>query len=278
MKTTKYKVFVFSLVGYLLLLSPNMFSQDIGANKNPSEFMTNPLIWMFLGGLLLLILISLFYLLYAVLELKTIIERGLNPNARASSVFDLTKAVPIELEHEIMLDHDYDGIRELDNNLPPWWVYLFYGTIAFSIFYIWFYHFNGTGKLQEDEYKMELVEAEELAKLQANKVDENSVELLTGKTQLENGSAIFQKNCAACHGKLGEGGVGPNLTDNYWLHGGDIKSMFKTIKYGVPAKGMIPWQAQLSPSQMQEVASYIKTLKGTNPPNRKAPQGDVFNK
>jgi cytochrome c oxidase cbb3-type subunit III len=184
--------------------------------------------------------------------------------------------VPIERENEIMLDHDYDGIKELDNNLPPWWVYMFYGTIAFGIFYIWFYHFNGTGKLQEDEYKMELAEAEDLAKLQANKVDENSVKMLTDKTQLESGSAIYQKNCAACHGKLGEGGVGPNFTDEYWIHGGDIKSVFKTIKYGVPAKGMIPWQAQLGPSQMQEVASYIKTLKGTNPPNGKAPQGDVY--
>src|SRR6478735_8271351 len=108
----------------------------------------------------------------------------------------------------------------------------------------------------------------------ADRVDENSVKLLTAKDKLQSGEAIYQKNCVACHGKLGEGGVGPNLTDAYWLHGGDIQSVFKTIKYGVPSKGMIPWQTQLSPAQIQEVASYINTFKGTNPPNGKAPQGE----
>lgn len=251
--------------------------QATAASSDGGDKLAKIGLWLALITVSIIVITALLYIIHA---LNTI-RKHFSPQSQVEnervSAFSLTDAVPIEREQEILLDHNYDGIRELDNNLPPWWVYMFYGTIAFSVFYMWFYHFNGTGKLQADEYKMELVQAEELAKLQANKVDENSVKLLTEKDKIQSGQAIFAKYCVACHGKLGEGGVGPNLTDNAWIHGGDIKSIFKTIKYGVPTKGMIAWQAQLGPGQMQEVASYIKTLKGTNPPNAKAPQGDVYN-
>ncbi len=191
----------------------------------------------------------------------------------------LTDAVPVEREHEVMLDHDYDGIRELDNNLPPWWVYMFYASILFAIVYIGYYHFTD-GKLQHDEYLAEMVEADlakaEYMKNAANLVDETNVIAVTDMTRLEAGKAIFLQNCAPCHGQNGEGTVGPNLTDDYWLHGGGIANVFNTTKYGVPAKGMIAWQSQLGASQIQEVASYILTLYGTLPANPKEPQGEIW--
>ncbi|MBC7388440.1 MAG: c-type cytochrome [Opitutaceae bacterium] len=222
---------------------------------------------------LIIVLFMLVYMVYVLNQLNKYLDgKDISESVPA---FDLTKSIPIELEHKIMLSHNYDGIQELDNSLPPWWVAMFYISIAFGVVYFWYYHIQGSGNVMEQEYQTELVEAEEKMKLMANRVDENSVELLSDREKLKSGEAIYAKNCVACHGKIGEGGVGPNLTDNYWLHGGDIKSVFKTIKYGVPAKGMIPWQAQLSPAQIQEVASYISTLQGTNPPNGKDPQGEL---
>ena len=191
----------------------------------------------------------------------------------------LTGAVPIEREGEIMLDHDYDGIKELDNNLPPWWVYMFYATIIFAFAYIGYYHFT-PGKLQADEYLNEMAEAaiakEEFMKNAANLVDESNVELLTESSRIEAGKSIYLQNCAACHGQGGEGGVGPNLVDDYWMYGGSLSDVFKSIKYGIPAKGMIAWQNQLGAAQLQEVSSFIMTLKGTNPENQKEAQGDLW--
>ena len=193
-----------------------------------------------------------------------------------------TKAVPIEEEESIDMHHDYDGIRELDNQLPPWWVAMFYGTIAFAIFYVLYYSV-GSGLSSQEEYIAEVEQAEIekaafLAK-SASMVDENSVIMLEDAALLAEGKKIFVSNCAACHLEHGggnEGSVGPNLTDEYWLHGGDIKSVFSTIKYGVPTKGMISWQAQIKPYDMQKVASYILSLQGSNPAGAKAPQGDKY--
>jgi cytochrome c oxidase cbb3-type subunit 3 len=155
---------------------------------------------------------------------------------------------------------------------------MFYITIAFAGVYMTYYHFSGTGLSSAELYEQEMEEAE--ANIQAylarqeSPVDENSVEVLTDENQLAMGKTLYETNCVACHGYLGEGGVGPNLTDEYWIHGGTINDIFKTIKYGVPEKGMISWQAQLRPKDMQQVSSYIMTLVGTNPPNGKEPQGE----
>lgn len=191
----------------------------------------------------------------------------------------LTGAVPLEKEEVILLSHNYDGIRELDNHLPPWWKYLFYATIVFSIFYMLDYHVWKSSPLQEDEYLQEVSVAEKQIEAfqakNANSIDESSVKLLVTDTKaVAKGKEVFAGNCVACHGALGEGGVGPNLTDEYWLHGGTVKDIFKTIKNGVPEKGMISWKATLKPNQMQDVANYILSLVGTNPPNGKAPQGE----
>ncbi|PHN03849.1 cbb3-type cytochrome c oxidase N-terminal domain-containing protein [Flavilitoribacter nigricans] len=191
-----------------------------------------------------------------------------------------TAYVPVEKEKDIQLDHDYDGIKELDNQLPPWWVAMFYITIAFGVIYMTYYHVMDQGKLQIAQYEAEMEEAEEavaaFVSRQADQVNENNVTLLAEEAPLAAGKDVFIGKCAACHGQAGEGGVGPNLTDQYWLHGGSINDVFKTIKYGVIEKGMIPWKDQLRAREIQEVASYILTLQGTNPPNGKEPQGELY--
>ncbi len=191
----------------------------------------------------------------------------------------LTKAVPLEQEADMMLDHDYDGIKELDNALPPWWKYGFIITIFIAVLYLLKYEIWHNGPNPIEEYNTEMTTAKDevdayLASMK-NNVDEKTV-TMADAAGIAAGQVSFAKTCVPCHGTKGEGGVGPNLTDDYWLHGGNVADLFKTIKYGYPDKGMQSWQATYSPIQIQELASYIKTLRGTNPPNGKAPQGDLF--
>lgn len=186
---------------------------------------------------------------------------------------------PIEKEQDIILDHAYDEIRELDNKIPPWFNYLFYGSVVFAVFYMINYHVLSSGDVQASEYNEELQLAE-LKKVEMIKsgalLDENTLTALTDPVSINLGRDIFTKNCAVCHTEKGGGLVGPNLTDDYWIHGGGIKNVFAVIKEGVPAKGMISWKAQLNPRQIQEVSSYVLSLKGTNPPNPKAPEGVLY--
>ena len=190
-----------------------------------------------------------------------------------------TKAVPLEKEADMLLDHDYDGIKELDNALPPWWKYGFYITIVVAVFYILKFEVWHTGMNPTEEYNTEMTIAKTetdayLASAKEN-VDENSVTDLDAAGNAA-GKAIFAKTCVPCHLADGQGLVGPNLTDEYWIHGGSIKDIFKTIKYGFPDKGMQSWQTTYSPVEMQQLSSYIRSLRGTNPPNPKAPQGDLY--
>ena len=185
---------------------------------------------------------------------------------------------PLAEEKDMLIEHEYDGIKELDNPTPAWFMVLFYSTIAFAVAYLLIYHVFGIGQLQYDEYKTEVAQAEivkkEYLSKAANLVDENTVKLVADPATLKAGEGIFKQNCAACHGDKGQGVVGPNLTDDFWLHGSNIKAVFKTIKYGVAAKGMPTWEKQLSPKQLSDVSNYIKSLRGTNPPNGKEPQGE----
>lgn len=192
----------------------------------------------------------------------------------------LNRFKPTEQEADIDLGHDYDGIRELDNRLPPWWLYGFYLTILISGIYLWRYHIAETAPLSIQEYEISMRHAEEekaayLAKA-ANNIDENTVVMLTEASALDAGKNNFVQMCSACHGKAGEGGVGPNLTDDYWLNGGSIKDVFKIIKYGRAEKGMKSWQEDYSPAQIAQIASFIKSLNGTNPPNGKEKQGEIY--
>lgn len=195
-----------------------------------------------------------------------------------SSWEKLLSLKPLAAEKEIELDHDYDGIKELNNPIPPWFNVLFYGTIVFGIIYLFVYHVFEVAPLQAKEYDNQVAVAEQMKedflKKAGNLVDENSVKMVNDEKLLAEGSTVYIARCAACHGQKGEGGVGPNLTDEYWLHGGTINDVFKTIKYGVPAKGMIAWQNTLNPLEMQNVSSYILSLQGTNPAGGKEPQGE----
>lgn len=196
----------------------------------------------------------------------------------------MNASVPVENEKEIELEHSYDGIKELDNHLPPWWTWLFYGTIAWSLVYLFVFHISSSLPLSLDEYQNEVAMAEEQArKLKASRpqaeIDENSLAFIPDSVSfITNGKSVFMdNNCSSCHRADGGGNtIGPNLTDEYWLHGGDIKNVFTTIKNGVVEKGMPAWGKSLSPQQVRDVTFFILSLRGTNPANAKAPQGNVY--
>lgn len=195
----------------------------------------------------------------------------------------INASVPVEQEKDIELDHSYDGIRELDNHLPPWWKALFYGTIAFAFVYMVVYHVTDSLPLSADEYKRELARAEEqIRKYQASQpravIDENTLEYTADPEAIEKGKAIYtSNNCGGCHRHDGGGNmIGPNLTDEYWLHGGDIKSIFSTIKNGVVEKGMPAWGKAMSPQDVRDVTFFVMSLQGTQPPDAKGPQGERF--
>lgn len=187
---------------------------------------------------------------------------------------------PIEEEGEIILDHNYDGIKELDNNLPPWWLYGFYATIIFAFVYMLRYHvFNADDQFAE--YEIEYAEAnraiEEYKKTAKNLVDVNTVEVLTEASDLNAGKKLFETNCVACHMADGGGGIGPNLTDKHWILGGGIKNVFNTISEGGrDGKGMVAWKANLKPIEMAQVASYVLQFQGTTPANPKEAEGDIW--
>ena len=187
---------------------------------------------------------------------------------------------PLEKEEEIVLDHNYDGIRELDNTLPPWWVYMFYATIIFAVVYMVRYHiFDGID--QDQEYEIAVAEAraeiEEYKKTAKDLIDVNTVELLTGKQDIAAGKTVFEANCIACHKVDGGGGIGPNLTDDYWILGGGIKNVFNTVSEGGrDGKGMVAWKTDLKPSEMAQVSSYVLSLHGTTPVDPKEPEGDLW--
>jgi cytochrome c oxidase cbb3-type subunit 3 len=192
----------------------------------------------------------------------------------------LTKTVPIEDEGQLLLDHDYDGIKELNNNLPPWWVYLFYGTIAFAAIYLIRFEIMD-GDTQEMELKKEMTQAKidvaEYMKTAPDMTDEKSVVLLTDAPSLAEGKVIFTTNCVACHRPDGGGSIGPNLTDNQWILGGGIKEIFHTLMNGGrDGKGMISWKGTLKPKEMQKVASYVLSLQGSNPKDAKPSEGEVW--
>ncbi|MFH6996924.1 cbb3-type cytochrome c oxidase N-terminal domain-containing protein [Flavobacterium sp. FlaQc-57] len=193
----------------------------------------------------------------------------------------LTQTQPIEREGDLLLDHDYDGIKELDNNLPPWWVYLFYICIIFGVIYVAKYELFG-GDDQETELKKEMAQAkidvDEYLKTAPDLMDEKTVVLLTDPESLAAGKEIFAMNCAACHRADGGGQIGPNLTDDHWILGGGIKNVFHTISNGGrDGKGMVSWKTNgMKPKEIQKVASYILSLRGSNPKDPKEPEGEIW--
>ncbi|RPD98702.1 cytochrome C oxidase subunit III [Aureibaculum marinum] len=193
----------------------------------------------------------------------------------------LTKAKPIENEEDIMTDHDYDGIKELDNVLPPWWLAGFYITIAVGIFYYIMVFFTDKYD-QKAEYERAVAEGnaavEQYKKDNPELYDDANLEALTDPKDIQKGKELFaSKTCTACHLEDGGGSIGPNLTDEYWVLGGGFKNIFNTIsKGGRPGKGMIAWESTISQKERQQLASYILTLQGTTPANPKAPEGEIW--
>jgi cytochrome c oxidase cbb3-type subunit 3 len=271
----------------MLFLGSSLFAEDAAAAPFKTEVVYQPIsamtAWLFAAGIGFEVLVIVFFGLKLSAFLKKI--NVVEADEATGSLLTMPKfwdninaSVAIEKEKDIQMDHEYDGIHELDNNLPPWWKYSFYVSIVWAILYMGYYHLgDGELSIPAYEHEMELakIEKAEIAKTMASKVDESNV-TLADASGIADGAAIFKSNCAACHGNAGEGNVGPNLTDKFWLHGGDMNSIYKTVKVGWPAKGMKSWEAELSPVQMKNVASYIKSLAGTNPANAKAPQGEEF--
>lgn len=270
------------LIGFSCM-SDSTFAAGTSSEAKSIIQLSDTMFWA-LVSINVVLLLVVFYLL----NFMKWILREMNPQPEALAketwwdklMTKMTDAVPVEKEEAVMTDHEYDGIRELDNNLPPWWVYGFYVTIIFAFIYIFHFHIFKTGDLQAAEYDKEMADAkaevEAYLKSQANNVDETNAELLTDAAALSEGKTIFETNCWQCHKKDGGGQTGPNLTDEYWIHGGDIKDVFKTVKYGVTSKSMPSWKDQLTPMQIHKVSSYVKSLGGTNPTDAKAPEGDLY--
>jgi cytochrome c oxidase cbb3-type subunit 3 len=296
MNLTKHKMITISVLLFATVMNAAV-AQDSLQNSEPGfldkfpDYILDPATWL---GIFLFLVIS--FVIYGLAKTSIVLSRlmlgpekkfSVEPSAKIKKertwnklVKKMTGSVPVEYEADVMLDHNYDGIRELDNQLPPWWKWGFILTICFAFFYLFSYHVAGTGKLSLQEYADELKQAqaakEERMKIASNNITETNVIVLTEAGELGAGKNIYEKNCVACHGNLGQGNVGPNLTDEFWLHGGGIKNVFNTITTGVPNKGMISWKAQLAPKQIQEVASFVLSMAGTNPPGAKESQGEKW--
>jgi len=180
-----------------------------------------------------------------------------------------------------LIDHSFDGIQEYDNPLPGWWVYLFVLTLIWGGGYIFYYHIVGIGPSSSEEYIAEIEQynikyASIIAKEANINWNEPNFEIISDAGQIEKAKNLYINNCAACHGAMGEGGIGPNLTDNYWIHGKGINNISKIIALGVPEKGMIPWKSTFKSADILALATYVISLHGTHPPNPKSPQGELI--
>ncbi len=280
------------VLAVLLFGSQSAFAQ--AAETKESMYVDTPI-----GGmhplafysLFVVLLLELFVILWLCLLILRIIVKNEAASAAAHNVAhessNFSKFIsrkifgvkPVETDKDVMLDHNYDGIKELDNDLPPWWKYGFYLTIVTGVIYLVGYHITGSFKLSGEEYTSEVAEADakiaEYRNKMALNVDETNAVFLTESDKIAKGQTIFKEKCVACHGNNGEGTIGPNLTDNYWLYGGKPGDVFKTVKNGTN-KGMQAWKESLSPVDIQNVISYVHSLQGSNPANAKAPQGDLF--
>ena len=268
--------------------SPSLLAQTESSLQSMDQSQLSLLI--ILGVILGVIVLLLILMIYLMSFMATVLKKE-NPSlADEPSWWETFKerfvtgkvdeAFGSEEKAKMMADHSYDGITELDNFMPPWLQYVFLGTVVFGVGYFVYYTVLGTGLTGVEEYQEELrVEAIAAEIRQASNlasIDESSVVFDESAGALAAGKTIFEANCAACHAADGGGGVGPNLTDAYWIHGGGIADIFKIVKYGVIEKGMVPWEDQLSPVEIQNVSSYILTLGGTSPANPKDPQGEIY--
>ena len=277
-----------SIAVLLALLIPGLASAQTAEGTG---FLETYFVEIILGLAVAVALIALLVLVVTLNVVQTLLaaqkeEEGEEVAEAPSAMQDFWVSVndfkPIEEEADVMTDHEYDGIRELDNNLPPWWKWLFYASIGFAVIYLAYFHVLGIGMSQDESYVAQMQQAEKeiaayQAQLAANAGD--AEQPTDGPDAIVAGKSVFVKFCAACHGNEGQGGlVGPNLADNYWIHGGSKGQIVSTIENGVPTKGMVAWKGQLAPYEIQQVAAFIISLDGTNPPNAKGPEGEPYDR
>ena len=252
------------------LLSTTSFAAD-GNSESMDMVFSNTAFWSILAIDLCIVLAILYFAMFANKVVNTSTSESLPTSVFAS----FTNAVDIDKEDSILLDHEYDGIRELDNDLPPWWKYGFYITIVWGVLYYPYYHYFNTDGLQTGEYLAEMAEGEkQIAEYKAanpNMVNAETVTLLTDAADIAKGKEMYETNCVACHAGNGGGGIGPNLTDNTWIYGGDIKGVFNTVSEGAE-NGMIAWKDILNPEKIQAVSSYVLSMDDAE--GGKAPQGE----
>ncbi len=285
MKKDAGKALITGGVVMLSLLSSNAFAQTATTAASPYFTRLSQTSFYLLISVIILelaVIISLLFLLRYLVGIKRkrtpakAVAPG-KPRVSWLEKINKTRTVDAVAEAEEDMGHDFDGIHELNNPTPPWWKWGFVFTVCFGIVYFWRTEVTHSAPSQLEELAAEeekaAVAKQEYLKKAANNIDENNVVMLTDPADIAAGQKMFVSNCAPCHGPQGQGVVGPNLTDDYWLHGGKLNEVFKTIKYGVADKGMKSWQEDFSPKQLAQVACYIKTLRGTNPPNAKEPQG-----
>ena len=288
-KKKENSVIITSLFLILLFISPGLFAQETADQTiQPVSKAVGGLSASTFQLMVTVIFLELFIILALLINVRFMVNTEkekiaieLSPEKinrpKISWWARFNKFKPLEQESSIDLGHDYDGIRELDNRLPPWWLYGFYVSIIFAGVYLWRFHVSHTAPSSQQEYEISVQTAElkiqEYLKKKGDAVNESSVTVLTGADDIIAGKKIFTSSCSACHKEAGGGDVGPNLTDDYWLHGGDVKSIFKVVKYGINA--MPQWQNAYSNKQLAQVSSYVKALRGTNPPNAKEPQGEL---
>ena len=183
------------------------------------------------------------------------------------------------IDESTLMSHEADGIKELDNNLPRWWLWLFYITIIFSIPYIWYFHLSSRGDSSQVRFERAAYEAHLARRARAVSASARGALFAAPSIDpeiLARGRGIYLVNCAACHLESGAGQIGPNLTDNHFIHGPTYADVVRIVQNGVVEKGMIAWKNQLRPDDIQAVCSYVHSLRGSNPPNPKAPEGQEY--
>ncbi len=280
----------FQSLGYILFLIITFvgLTQAFLSYENPLDIYENPLVWIALISFVTVVVLKELLNLVSLQQTEKLqLEKeGIDPETIDKYAWfkklmkSWTKSKDIKDEEEIVLDHNYDGIKELDNTLPPWWVYMFYATILFGVIYLVRFHVVGDYD-QATEYEQAVAEAKmELEKYKKNTpyvFDIEKAELLADESSLKRGKAVFNLNCASCHTKDGGGGIGPNLTDKNWILGGGFKNVFNTVyNGGRSGKGMIAWKATLKPQDIQKVSSYVISMQGISPAKPKKAEGEIW--
>lgn len=251
-----------SLIGLVLVSSTAIWAEDGGVSSVAigEDFLKELRIMLIMLGIIIFLVVNILVLMTVkdakYLSLKYILGGFIGKNAEDKAT-----------------DHEYDGIVELDNPVPAWLRLMMYGGVAFSFIYIIHYHVLGTGALQDEEYQIEMAEAE--IKYKSVELPDDQIRMVTDAGRLSRAQSIFNENCATCHREDLGGDSGPNLTDAYWLHGGEILSVYQTITNGVEGKAMISWKSRISSSERLELASYILSLQGSNPTDPRDPEGSM---